>query len=102
VGARICLAKLPLSRSVREHFRSAVQAAAFAARGGEDYELLLAVPPGRSRPFERACRRASHPITQVGRLTTSPQICLELPGGELLPAPAGYDHFAGRRARGAI
>ncbi len=39
-----------------------------ALSGGEDYELVLAVPRARAAAFERACRRAGERVTAVGRI----------------------------------
>jgi len=55
-----------------------------AAAGGEDYELLAALPPGAEPPV---------PVTVVGRLTAEPDVLLLDATG----APRtlrGWDHFA--------
>lgn len=65
----------------------------YALAGGEDYELLLAVPPERAAAFERACGRAAQPVTLIGECTRRRTVELRPVAGALLPAPAGFDHF---------
>jgi thiamine-monophosphate kinase len=55
-----------------------------AAAGGEDYELLAAVPAGASVPV---------PVTVVGRLTDTGAVTLVGPAGDV-SALRGWDHFA--------
>lgn len=66
---------------------------AFALGGGEDYELLLALPPGLDPRPQLA---DSLPITAIGTLTAEPGIRLRDARGALRPVGAmGFDHFAG-------
>ncbi len=90
VAAELELERLPLSRAVR-----ASLGAEGALAGGEDYELLLAVPPERTPAFERACLRVEEPITRIGRLTQGPPGLLHDASGQPLRPPAGFDHFRG-------
>lgn len=64
----------------------------FAAEGGEDYELLVALPeafgPGDAREFEAACRTA---LTRVGTVKRGGGVRAELAGRPL--TLRGYDHF---------
>ncbi|MCY1031983.1 thiamine-phosphate kinase [Corallococcus sp. BB11-1] len=89
VGATLELARLPLSPAVR-----AALGPEGALRGGEDYELLLAIPPSRARAFERACARAGEAVTPVGVLTRERRLALRDAAGRLLTPPPGFDHFA--------
>jgi thiamine-monophosphate kinase len=88
VGVALELARLPLSRAVR-----AALGPEGALAGGEDYELLLAVPPQREQAFERACARAGERITRIGTLTRERKWAIRNEAGRLIPAPAGFDHF---------
>jgi thiamine-monophosphate kinase len=88
VGAEVELSHLPLSLAVRRELGPEA-----ALAGGEDYELLLAVPPERARAFERACSRASERVTRIGRLTLEPRRVLRASDGRLIPPPPGFDHF---------
>ena len=65
----------------------------FALSGGEDYELLFAVPPRRRGGFLAVARRGGGlAITRVGRLTTEPGCWLQAGGGRE-PLPEGFVHF---------
>jgi thiamine-monophosphate kinase len=67
-----------------------------ALHGGEDYELLFTVPPGRRIPPEFQ----GVPLTRIGAIGGGPP-----PGvtfrGQPLP-PGGYDHFATPRAGASL
>jgi len=88
VGAEVEIAHLPLSPAVK-----AALGPEGALAGGEDYELLLAVPPARARAFERECARRGERVTRIGRLTRERRRVLRSADGRLLPPPAGFDHF---------
>jgi thiamine-monophosphate kinase len=96
VGLRIEAGSLPLAEGV-----AAVAAAAaqdplqLAVSGGEDYELLAALPPGRcEEASQRVDDAAETALTEIGRVTAGGGVELRLPGGGLLEA-RGYDHFGG-------
>lgn len=57
--------------------------------GGDDYELLIAVPPDRVEELARAS--APTPLTQIGRFTE--ELGLRAEDGTPLE-PHGWDHFA--------
>jgi len=64
-----------------------------ALAGGEDYELLFAVPARRRRAFLASVSRAGGvPCTRIGRLTAETGAWLERNGGRE-PLPAGFAHY---------
>ncbi len=64
-----------------------------ALLGGEDYELLFAVPRRRRRSFLEAARHWSGlPVTRVGQLTSKPGVWLRR-GDRLEPMGPGFVHF---------
>ncbi|HEY0838648.1 MAG TPA: thiamine-phosphate kinase, partial [Vulgatibacter sp.] len=67
--------------------------------GGEDYELLFAVPPSKAAAFRRAAERAGDPITRIGRVVRGSAIRVFGEGGEELPLPPrrGWDHWSDGR-----
>jgi thiamine-monophosphate kinase len=87
-GAELALERLPLSSSVRSSLGPEG-----ALAGGEDYELLLALPPARTSAFERACARAGERVTRIGRLTGGRPGVVRDEAGRPLRLPAGFDHF---------
>jgi thiamine-monophosphate kinase len=69
--------------------------AAFLA-GGEDYELLMAVPPGRLDAFRRASRRFPAGAFRIGVVTPRGGIRVRRPDGSLISGamlPRGFSHF---------
>jgi thiamine-monophosphate kinase len=91
---RIDGAALPLAKGVAE-----VAAAAgrdpleLAAGGGEDYELLAALPPARLTQASIAIGEAEEAmLTPVGEVLAGGGVEIRLPGGELLRAE-GYDQL---------
>jgi thiamine-monophosphate kinase len=66
---------------------------ALAVTGGEDYELLFAVPPRGLRRFLGALKRCRGlAATEVGRLTTEPGAWLHT-SGRMEPLARGFVHF---------
>jgi thiamine-monophosphate kinase len=73
--------------------RQGIDPLRLALAGGEDYELLFAVPPRRRRAFAGALRRcADLPVTHVGYLTRERGATLDRDGAQE-PLPAGFQHF---------
>jgi len=92
VGAEIELSNLPVFAKARLWDCDPVQ---LALHGGEDYELLFAVPEAKSRLLERKYPSRFPKITKIGKLIQNPkQISILEPGGKRRALPErGYDHF---------
>jgi thiamine-monophosphate kinase len=95
VALEIDAGTLPLAKGVAE-----VAAAAghdplqLAVSGGEDYELLAALPAERLGDASTAMDEAAETnLTPIGRVAAGEGVEIRLPGGEPLEA-GGYDHFA--------
>jgi thiamine-monophosphate kinase len=91
---RIDAGSLPLAEGVAE-----VAAAAgrdpleLAASGGEDYELLAALPPNRLVEASARLEQAGETgLTRIGKVSSGAGVEIRLPGGGLLETE-GYDHF---------
>jgi len=66
---------------------------AAALSGGEDYELLFAVPRRRTRAFLAAAGRwGGLAVTRIGLLTKEPGVWMDR-AGRREPLPAGFVHF---------
>lgn len=93
-GARIDAAALPLNPAASRWFSADGQDPVRAsAAGGDDYELLFAVPRrahGRLKGVVRESRGV--PITRIGELTADPAIGL-VRNGQMEPLPEGFVHF---------
>jgi thiamine-monophosphate kinase len=92
LGARIELERLPVSRAL-ESVVAADRARAYALGGGEDYELLVAVPPPAFDALAAEARRLNLTLTAIGELRRENAITWSLDGKELSPPGRGYDHF---------
>jgi thiamine-monophosphate kinase len=93
-GALVDAGALPVHPGAVEWFTSqGDDPVSTALSSGDDYELLLAVPPrskGRLRNLMRLAQGV--PITRIGELTASREIALVRAGRpELLPS--GFVHF---------
>ena len=93
-GARIDAAALPIPAAARTWFgRRGADPVTAAMTGGDDYELLFAVPPrrqGRLRTLVSQARGV--PITRIGELTAEPRLLLAR-GDRDEPLPDGFTHF---------
>jgi thiamine-monophosphate kinase len=64
-----------------------------AVGGGEDYELLATLPPGRVAEATAAVAAAgTTALTRIGAVSAGGGVEIRLPGGAIL-APAGYDQL---------
>lgn len=98
-GARVELAHLPrlpaVERARREHARASGHAWEPLVSGGEEYALLLAVPPRRVPALLRALSATGCPGRAVGALERSRRVRLLDAGREVAPpGRAGFDHLA--------
>jgi thiamine-monophosphate kinase len=92
-GARIDAEALPIAAGARRWFQSRGADDVHAAVvGGDDYELLVAVPP-RARRQLAGILGAAGPLTRIGVCTAEPDIIMHYPDGRALPLPTGYSHF---------
>lgn len=64
--ARVVVAGIPLSEAARRAVALAADLMETALTGGDDYEILCAVPPHAAEAFERKASRAGVPVTRIG------------------------------------
>jgi thiamine-monophosphate kinase len=93
LAAHIAVDRLPLSEAMRAAV-TVDQARDWALAAGDDYELLLAVPPARYRDLEAAAARLNLTLTEVGELRSGSAVTWSLNGRDFRPASQGFDHFA--------
>jgi thiamine-monophosphate kinase len=88
--------RLPLAAGVAEIADAAGQdPLTLAVSGGEDYELLAALPADRLAEATAAIEEAGETtLTAIGRVAPGEGVAIRLPGGASLEA-ASYDHLAG-------
>ena len=63
--------------------------------GGDDYELLLAIPPGREAALQNAAQQAGIAVTCIGRFSAGPpQVSVRgLDGEPMALRTGGWSHF---------
>lgn len=93
VAAEIELSRLPVASPCRRAL--AGRAARFAATAGEDYELLVALPPAREPALARLRPHLGCRITCIGRVVAGrPGVRVLDPAGHVVRlSPRGFDHF---------
>lgn len=96
VGVRIDAHALPVAGAVAAVARlGAGDAAALTWSGGEDYELLFAVPRrGRRRFLHASGRRGLPVVTRIGVCTKDATLVVVDADGVESPMPGGFEHFA--------
>ena len=97
VGATVLLDELPLSPAYQRAAEADPDARPFDAAlgGGEDYELLVAVPPGRVGRARAAARKLGVRLTVIGEATAERGVrVLGVDGRRYMVRAGGYDHLA--------
>jgi thiamine-monophosphate kinase len=92
-GALVETEPLPIHPGVAAVLEDPEAILGTALSGGEDYELLLAVPRRAGRRFAAAARLAGVTVTRIGALTPSGAgLVLRSTTGDR-PIPEGFEHF---------
>lgn len=92
-GARIHLARLPLAGPYRALTADREDPFGPALGGGEDYELLFAVPEMMVRTAVTTAAGVGCALHEIGALEEGSGVVIEAEDGSERPAPAGYRHF---------
>jgi thiamine-monophosphate kinase len=93
-GAQIDAASVPLSDPVAELIADAPALISSAITGGDDYELLLAVPPDRLSDVFEAGKRTRTAVTDIGAFTAGSAVqCMDRDGQPLALEKPGFTHF---------
>ena len=90
----IDLARIPLQEGLEELAGGRGAAVELAASGGEDYELLVALPTERLAAAKEAVERNGTELTEIGYVTEGEGVALKLPGGGEIQ-PRGFDQRRG-------
>ena len=93
LAAHIAVERLPLSDAIRAAVPMA-RALEWALSAGDDYELLLSVPPPRYRELEAAAAQLNLTLTKVGEMRSGNGVTWSLNGRDFQPVCQGFDHFA--------
>jgi len=94
VGLEVDSAAVPVDAQARGWFEAhGLDPVVAALTGGDDYELLFTVRPGRQSRFETVRRQARGlRLTKLGTVRREPGVSITR-GGIAEPAPPGYVHF---------
>jgi thiamine-monophosphate kinase len=92
LAAEIMLERVPLSDAARA---AGPDWLATCLTGGDDYELLLAVPPGHSEALRAAAARAGIAVTRIGHFHSGPaEVMVRQTSGEPFAlTKGGWSHF---------
>ena len=94
-GVEIDATALPIEPAARAWWDAAGRDAVLEAiSGGDDYELLLAVPRAWNGRLRHVQSRVAEPsLTRIGRLTRDRGSHMLLRSGTREPLPKGFEHF---------
>jgi thiamine-monophosphate kinase len=92
LGATVDVDQLPMSRALQAA-GDAEQARTWALGAGDDYELLIAVPPARFSDLAARAEQLNLTLTAIGALNRGNAVNWTLHGAEFTPAVHGFDHF---------
>ncbi len=97
-GARVDASALPIEPGAAAWWQArGVDPVRAAVAGGEDYELLFAIPKRGGGRLRNVRRHVADPaMTRIGVFTKDPASLVVDRGGRDEPLPQGYRHFAER------
>jgi thiamine-monophosphate kinase len=85
--------RVPLSAAARAVLATKPQLWANVLGGGDDYELVMAVPPRKRAALREAAKAAGVNVTHIGRLARGKGVHLTIDGREVRATRKGYVHF---------
>jgi thiamine-monophosphate kinase len=93
VGIEIDADRLPVAAGVAEVAAAAgIDPLDLVAGGGEDYELLAALPAGRLDGALAACEAVGVRLSAIGKVSAEPGVRITGPRGGVR-VPRGFDHL---------
>lgn len=93
-GARVRFAEVPLSAAAAKALGADPALTGHIVAGGDDYEILAAVPAAGAAAFTAAAKTADVPVAGIGAMQADSGVVVE--GHDGLPlklASTGWDHF---------
>jgi len=92
LGAEVWVDRLPLPGTF-SRMMDFDQRYDLAWGGGEDYELLAAIPPTRLHDLSALAKFVGIPLTVIGKFTAGAGVAILDANGKLLPPPRFFHHF---------
>ena len=94
LGAEVTAQAVPLSTAVQRLIERDPERLSTALTGGDDYELVFAVPPGRQDGLLALARELALPLTRIGQLVPGSGVRVRGPNGAVLETgESGWRHF---------
>jgi thiamine-monophosphate kinase len=95
VSAEVSVSSIPLSEAAKAVVAGADGMIHWALSGGDDYEILAAVPPALAPEFEATATASGVRVTRVGALTPGSEAprFMNHDGTVLQPLAKGFEHF---------
>ncbi|MGF1622134.1 MAG: thiamine-phosphate kinase [Rhodomicrobiaceae bacterium] len=97
VSASIEAGEVPLSATASALLEGGAARLEDLLSGGDDYEILAAIPRGEEDAFERSAEVAGVPVTRIGHASGDGDglVILGADGAPLALSRLGYDHLTG-------
>ena len=93
LAAHIERERVPLSASARRAVRADPSLWTNVLSGGDDYELVIAIPPRKRTALLTSARAAQVKVTRIGTFRRGKGVHLKAAGRETRVARKGYVHF---------
>jgi thiamine-monophosphate kinase len=93
VAAKIDVSRVPLSDAARAAIAAEPALLETALTGGDDYEIVLTLPPDKLAEFREAARAAGVAVTEIGRIEAGEGARFVREGKALTFAQPSYSHF---------
>jgi thiamine-monophosphate kinase len=97
VSAHIPADSVPLSHAAAAAIRRDPSLLGLCLTGGDDYEILAAIPAGNAAGFEKAAGDAGVPVHGIGEITAGvgPAVVLDSRGKPMAFAKRAFSHVGG-------
>jgi len=95
VSARVEIARVPFSAPVRRLLAMKPELVGIALTGGDDYEVIVCVPPARAERFEAMADDAGIAVTRIGEVTddAGEPMFVDAEGRAMAFAKPSFSHF---------
>lgn len=94
VGAAVNISKIPLSAAAKKAIDGGEASVLDLAAGGDDYELIVTVPPAAKKDFVQSAREAGVSVSEIGEITPDPGLTVTDESGNPIDIQSfGWQHF---------
>jgi thiamine-monophosphate kinase len=93
VGATIAVERIPLSGAAKAVLAAEPTMRETALTGGDDYEIVCAVPPDKAEAFRAAAQAVSVMVTDIGEIDAGEGARFAADGAPLAFAHPSFSHF---------